>query len=200
MIRTIIFDIGNVLTAFGWRDFMASFGFDPETEAKVCRATVESPFWCECDRGVLNDEEILNGFIRNDPSVEKELRRVYTDLHGIVTRLDYAIPWIRDLKQKGYRVLVLSNFSEKGWKENQDALDFMEYVDGGIISYRERLIKPDPAIYRLLLDRYGLKAEECVFLDDTADNVKAAEDMGMSGIVFKNREQALGELKKLGID
>lgn len=199
MIRTIIFDIGNVLTAFGWRDFMASFGFDPETEAKVCRATVESPFWCECDRGVLNDEEILNGFIRNDPSVEKELRRVYTDLHGIVTRLDYAIPWIRDLKQKGYRVLVLSNFSEKGWKENQDALDFMEYVDGGIISYRERLIKPDPAIYRLLLDRYGLKAEECVFLDDTADNVKAAEDMGMSGIVFKNREQALGELKKLGI-
>lgn len=199
MIRTIIFDIGNVLTAFGWRDFMASFGFDPETEAKVCRATVESPFWCECDRGVLNDEEILNGFIRNDPSVEKELRRVYTDLHGIVTRLDYAIPWIRDLKQKGYRVLVLSNFSEKGWKENQDALDFMEYVDGGIISYRERLIKPDPAIYRLLLDRYGLKAEECVFLDDTADNVKAAEDMGMSGIVFKNREQALGELKKLGV-
>ena len=141
MIRTIIFDIGNVLTAFGWRDFMGSFGFDKETEAKVCRATVESPFWCECDRGVLSDEEILDGFIQNDPTVEKELRQVYSNLHGIVTRLDYAIPWIRELKEKGYQVLVLSNFSEKGWHENQDALDFMEYVDGGIISYTKQLIK-----------------------------------------------------------
>lgn len=200
MIRTIIFDIGNVLTAFGWRDFMGSFGFDKETEAKVCRATVESPFWCECDRGVLSDEEILAGFIQNDPTIEKELRQVYTDLHGIVTRLDYAIPWIQELKEKGYQVLVLSNFSEKGWQENQDALDFMEYVDGGIISYTEQLIKPDPAIYRLLLDRYGLKAEECVFLDDTAGNVKAAKDIGMNGIVFENREQALTELKKLGVE
>ncbi len=200
MIRTIIFDIGNVLTAFGWRDFMGSFGFDKETEAKVCRATVESPFWCECDRGVLSDEEILNGFIQNDPSVEKELRQVYSNLHGIVTRLDYAIPWIQELKEKGYQVLVLSNFSEKGWHENQDALDFMEYVDGGIISYTKQLIKPDPAIYRLLLDQYGLKAEECVFLDDTAVNVKGAERVGMNGIVFENREQAIAELKKLGVE
>ncbi len=200
MIRTIIFDIGNVLTAFGWRDFMGSFGFDKETEAKVCRATVESPFWCECDRGVLSDEEILDGFIQNDPTVEKELRQVYSNLHGIVTRLDYAIPWIQELKEKGYQVLVLSNFSEKGWHENQDALDFMEYVDGGIISYTKQLIKPDPAIYRLLLDQYGLKAEECVFLDDTAVNVKGAESVGMNGIVFENREQAIAELKKLGVE
>ncbi len=200
MIRTIIFDIGNVLTAFGWRDFMGSFGFDKETEAKVCRATVESPFWCECDRGVLSDEEILDGFIQNDPTVEKELRQVYSNLHGIVTRLDYAIPWIRELKEKGYQVLVLSNFSEKGWHENQDALDFMEYVDGGIISYTKQLIKPDPAIYRLLLDQYGLKAEECVFLDDTAVNVKGAESVGMNGIVFENRKQAIAELKKLGVE
>ena len=200
MIRTIIFDIGNVLTAFGWRDFMGSFGFDKETEAKVCRATVESPFWCECDRGVLSDEEILDGFIQNDPTVEKELRQIYSNLHGIVTRLDYAIPWIQELKEKGYQVLVLSNFSEKGWHENQDALDFMEYVDGGIISYTKQLIKPDPAIYRLLLDQYGLKAEECVFLDDTAVNVKGAESVGMNGIVFENREQAIAELKKLGVE
>ena len=200
MIRTIIFDIGNVLTAFGWRDFMGSFGFDKETEAKVCRATVESPFWCECDMGVLSDEEILDGFIQNDPTVEKELRQVYSNLHGIVTRLDYAIPWIQELKEKGYQVLVLSNFSEKGWHENQDALDFMEYVDGGIISYTKQLIKPDPAIYRLLLDQYGLKAEECVFLDDTAVNVKGAESVGMNGIVFENREQAIAELKKLGVE
>ena len=178
---------------------MESFGFDEEAERKVCAATVESPFWCECDRGVLNDEEILEGFIRNEPTVEAELRRVYENLHGIVTRADYAVPWIKELKQKGHQVLVLSNFSDKGWRENQDALDFMEYVDGGIISYREKLIKPDPAIYRLLLSRYDLKAEECVFLDDTAVNVRAAEEVGIHGILFENQEQARKRLRELGV-
>lgn len=199
MIRTIIFDIGNVLTAFAWRTFLESFGFDQEAEKKVCAATVENPFWCECDRGILTDEEILEGFIRNEPTVEKELRRFYENLHGIVTRVDYAIPWIQELKQKGCQVLVLSNFSEKGWRENQDALDFMEYVDGGIISCREKLIKPDPAIYRLLLSRYNLIAEECVFLDDTKVNVTAAEEVGIHGILFENLEQAKEDLKKLGV-
>ena len=63
MIRTIIFDIGNVLTVFGWKDFLRSFGFDPETEEKVAKATMDNVFWNEFDRGQLSDEEMLAGFI-----------------------------------------------------------------------------------------------------------------------------------------
>ena len=94
MIRTIIFDIGNVLTVFGWKNFLKSFGFDAETEEKVAKATMDNPFWNEFDRGMLNEEEMLAGFIRNDPSVEKEIRQIYENLHGILTKADYAIPWI----------------------------------------------------------------------------------------------------------
>ena len=72
-------------------------------------------------------------------------------------------------------------------------------MDGGILSYQEKLIKPDPAIYQLLLNRYGLKAQECVFLDDTERNVDAAIQQGMAGIVFRSREQAVEELKGLGV-
>ena len=200
MIRTIIFDIGNVLTVFGWKDFLRSFGFDAETEEKVGRATMDSQFWNEFDRGQLTDEQMLAGFIRNDPSVEKEIRQIFANLHGILTKADYAIPWIRELKEKGYQVLVLSNFSDKVARENPDAPDFLEYVDGGILSYRDGVIKPDPAIYRLLIDRSGLKPEECVFLDDIQKNLDAAKKFGIHTILFQNVDQAKEELKKLGVN
>lgn len=200
MIRTIIFDIGNVLTVFGWKNFLNSFGFPPEIEKRVGKATVDNPFWHEFDKGFLSDEEMLEGFIRNDPSVEKELREIYVSLHGIVTKADYAIPWIQALKKAGYQVLVLSNFSDKVRRENGDALDFLEYVDGGILSYKDGVIKPDPAIYSLLLERYGLKPEECVFLDDKQPNLDAAAWFGIHTILFRSYEEAQEELKKLGVE
>lgn len=200
MIRTIIFDIGNVLTVFGWKNFFHSFGFPPEIEKRVGKATVDNPFWHEFDKGFLSDEEMLEGFIRNDPSVEKELREIYVSLHGIVTKADYAIPWIKALKKAGYQVLVLSNFSDKVRRENGDALDFLEYVDGGILSYKDGVIKPDPAIYSLLLERYGLKPEECVFLDDMQPNLDAAARFGIHTILFRSYEEAQEELKKLGVE
>ena len=200
MIRTIIFDIGNVLTVFGWKDFLRSFGFDPETEEKVAKATMDNVFWNEFDRGQLSDEEMLAGFIRNDPSVEKEIRQIFENMHGILTRADYAIPWIRELKAAGYQVLVLSYFYEKVARDNPDALDFLEYVDGGILSYRDGVIKPDPAIYRLLISRYDLKPEECVFLDDTQKNLDAAEKFGIHTILFRGMEEAKERLRELGVD
>ena len=200
MIRTIIFDIGNVLTVFGWKNFLHSFGFPPEIEKRVGKATVDNPFWHEFDKGFLSDEEMLEGFIRNDPSVEKELREIYVSLHGIVTKADYTIPWIQALKKAGYQVLVLSNFSDKVRRENGDALDFLEYVDGGILSYKDGVIKPDPAIYSLLLERYGLKPEECVFLDDMQPNLDAAARFGIHTILFRSYEEAQEELKKLGVE
>ena len=80
-----------------------------------------------------------------------------------------------------------------------DSLDFIPYTDGGILSYRDRVIKPGKEIYELLLSRYGLKAEECVFLDDTAENVEAARQLGFAGIVFRTKEQAEEELEALGV-
>ena len=65
-----------------------------------------------------------------------------------------------------------------------EALNFLPAMEGGILSYKEHLIKPEPEIYQLLLKRYGLKAEESVFLDDTLKNVEAAEEQGIHGIHY----------------
>ena len=199
MIKNIIFDIGNVLADFCWRDFFAGFGYDGETLEKLAQATVKSSVWDEVDRGVWSDEELVEGFVRNAPSLEADLRRICENVHGMVVKRDYAIPWVQSLRKAGYRCYYLSNFSHKAHTECADALDFLEYMDGGILSYLDRKIKPDPEIYQLLLDRYGLRAQESVFLDDTEKNLVTAGRMGIHTILFRDREQAVSELAALGV-
>ncbi len=200
MITTIIFDIGNVLADFTWKEHYERFGYDEEMVERIAKATVKNPAWNEVDRGVLSMEEILQSFIDSDPEIEREIREVLEDTSTIVKRNDYAIPWLQELKSKGYRVLYLSNFSEKAEKDCAQALDFIPYMDGGILSYQEKVIKPMPEIYQLLIDRYDLKPEECVFMDDTVANLEGAEKFGIHTIHFHDQKQAVEELRKLGLE
>ncbi len=200
MIRNIIFDIGNVLAAWKWREYFEGFRFSREVTERLARATVLSPLWEEVDRGKMDEDMLLARFIENDPGLEKEIRMAWENLHDMLERYDYTIPWLKALKSKGYKLYYLSNFSWKTRRECAHVLDFLPLMDGGIFSYQEGLIKPDPAIYRLLLERYGLQAGECVFLDDTSRNVEEALGQGMAGIVFCGREQAAEELRKLGVN
>lgn len=200
MITTIIFDIGNVLADFTWEAHYRSFGYSEEILERLANATVKSPLWNEYDRGVMSDEELLQGFIDNDPQIEPEIRKTLSDVCTIVSRNDYAIPWIHALRNKGYRCLYLSNFFGRAHRECAAALDFLPHMDGGILSYQDKVIKPMPEIYQLLIDRYDLIPEECVFLDDTLRNLKAAEKFGIHTILFKDQAQAIEELKKLGVE
>ncbi len=199
MIRNIIFDIGNVLAAWRWKEFYAELNYSPEITDRLAKATVLSPMWEEFDRGALDEEALLNRFIENDPDLAEEIRGVRDNIRDMLGRYDYAIPWLEDLKRKGYKVYYLSNFSRIAYQRCQHVLDFLPLMDGGILSYQEKLIKPEPAIYRLLLERYGLEAGECVFLDDTQKNIDEAVRQGMAGILFRNQAQAIEELRKLGV-
>lgn len=197
MIRNVVFDIGNVLAGFIWEEFYRSFGYPEEIFERLADATVRSSFWNEMDRGGLSDEELIEGFIKNDPSIEKEIREVFANVNGMIQRYDYAVPWIKELKKKGFHVYVISNFAHKAHMDCIKALDFLEEIDGGILSYQVKLIKPAPEIYRLLCSKYDLKAEECVFIDDLPKNVEAAQKEGMQGIVFQDLKQAKEELEVL---
>ena len=200
MITTIIFDIGNVLADFTWREHFASFGYDDAMIERLAAATIMSPQWNEYDRGLMSDQEIEDAFISNDPEIASDIHKVLTDVKTIVRRNDYAIPWIKELKSKGYRCLYLSNFSRKAETECADALDFLPYMDGGILSYQDKVIKPMPEIYQLLIDRYDLKPEECVFMDDTPRNLEGAAKFGIHTIHFRTQAQAIEELRALGVN
>lgn len=194
MITTVIFDIGNVLTGFGWREFVKNFGYSEEICRRIGAATILSDDWCEYDRGVLTEDEIMGRFYENDPEMKPYIDETFKDWKGILKRCDYAIPWIQEVKDKGYRVLFLSNFSDRAYRECIDALDFLPYMDGGVFSYKVKMIKPDVSIFLYILHAYDLKAEECVFLDDTLPNVETAKSLGMHTIHVTDYESAHAKL------
>lgn len=199
MVKNIILDVGKVLVE--WDPDMAfrRLGFEGETLRAVKEATVASPDWNEFDRCALSYEDMLAKFISNAPEYEKEIRLVWDNVGLPISRYDYSIPWIRRMKQKGYKVYILSNYSKWTYENTMEALSFLEDVDGALFSFQVQQIKPEQEIYQSLLDKYHLQPQESVFIDDRQENIDAAVKQGIHGIRFTTYEETLRELEQYGI-
>lgn len=198
MIRTVIFDIGMVLVYFRWRELYAQLGFDGEKFERIAKATVQNLWWNEFDKGLMTTEEVIERFAESAPEYKKEITEIYEHMDEIVTLYDYAVPWIRELKEKGYRIYILSNWSKPAYEANLETnLCFLKEVDGAVMSFMEGVIKPDPQIYELICNRYEIDPKEAVFLDDNADNIEGARAFGLNAIHFQTYEQARAELNNI---
>ncbi|WP_051226707.1 HAD family hydrolase [Butyrivibrio sp. MC2013] len=198
-ITTIIFDLGNVLIDFSWKEMLLAKGIKEEDIDRFGKATVLSKDWPEIDRGVMEYKDILGLFKKNDPEIADEIDRVFADHVGIVASRPGSADLIKALKKAHYHLYFLSNFSKQALEANRDVMSIIDMMDGGILSYKEKLIKPDPAIYELLIKRYDLDPSRCVFIDDTLPNVEAARKLGIEAIHYQTLDQVLAELKKLGV-
>lgn len=198
-IDTVVFDIGNVLTDFAWKDFLMKKVNDEALVERIAKATVYSDDWVEYDKGNLSNDKILQRFAENDPEISDVIKEAFQNIDGIITKREKTIPWIKSLQAAGYKVLYLSNFSKQALVGCPEGMAFLEETDGGILSYREHVVKPDPAIYHLLENRYGLTPSKTVFIDDTPVNIDAAISLGWKGIVYKDYEQVKSELNAMGV-
>ena len=120
-------------------------------------------------------------------------------LAGIVQgMIEDSVETLAELKAKGEQVYAITNFSREKWAECLIRFPFLQSFDGVIVSAHERLLKPDPAIYNVLLERYGLDAGECIFVDDSARNVEAARAVGMQAVHFVEPIDLRAQLRSLG--
>ncbi len=198
MIRNVIFDIGMVLINFRYREYMEDLGFSEELQEIFCRKIIENQLWGDLDLGFRTEEDVIHEMKSRVAEYPDEADAFFDRISDIVETFPYALPWIRGLKQEGYRVYLLSNYPKSLFALHaREKFTFADAVDGRIISGYVRLVKPDPEIYRLLCMTYDLKPEECVFLDDRADNLEAAAALGFHTVRFQNYEQAKAELEKL---
>ncbi len=197
MIKNIVFDIGNVLVAFRWREFLQEAGLTDKEIERVAAATVYTKAWNEMDRGVLSEEEIFNAFVSNDPEIGDMIRRVFSNIDGMLTQFDYTKGWIEDLQKRGFKVYCLSNMSYKAVDECAEALNFIPLLDGAILSCDVKLCKPEREIYELLFTEFGLVPGECLFIDDLEKNINAAIACGMKGHVFKDKADADAAIEEI---
>ncbi|MDE7324829.1 MAG: HAD-IA family hydrolase [Lachnospiraceae bacterium] len=199
MIKNIIFDIGNVLAHFRWKDYING-RFQKEVRQKIVDATVHGPYWDEVDRGALPMEEIVQMCAALVPGYEKEVETFFADRKELVMEYDYSAALIRSLKAAGYHVYLLSNYAGDLFDYARRHFEFIPLADGGVISYEIHKVKPEPEIYEELLRRYNLVPEECVFIDDLVRNLQGAEKFGIHTILFTSKEEALIRLKELGVE
>ncbi len=200
MIKNIVFDIGGVLADYRMKEFLMEKGLDGPMIKRVLKASVMNPYWGRFERGEVTEEETLQAFTAADPEIERELRLAFTNLSGMLVSRDYAIPLVQRLKKAGYGVYYLSNYSKKAYDECGESLAFMPYMDGGIVSFKVGMTKPDQRMFSCFLERFGLKPETCLFVDDTEENVLAARSLGFSGFVFSGVDGLMEELEKLGVE
>lgn len=200
MIRTLIFDIGNVLAAFNWRRYLNSWQLSMEENAILERALFMSPMWKEVDRGCMSDEELLRIFCRDAPGYEELVRRVFSECFKTVEENSYAADLLKSLKEQGYRIYILSNYGKSVFENRTTPFRFLDYTDGQVISYREKCIKPEPEIYEILLSRYGICPEEAVFFDDLPRNLEAAAAFGIHTVHVTGYESIIEGLRSFGIE
>lgn len=199
MIKNIVFDVGNVLVNYRWRELMEELGFSEDLQKVFGEKVFGNPFWIELDRGVLDEKDVIAKIREENSAYGREFDLIWENREKLIEPYDYAVNMIDILKKRGFHVYLLSNYPASLFELHTRCgrFPFLDKVDGKVVSGFVKLVKPDREIYEYLLEQYGLKAEECVFLDDRSENIEAAKQIGMKGILFENYEQARAELEAM---
>lgn len=197
--KNIIFDVGQVLVKYDWEEYLKGFGFPEEEYQLMAENIFLSDTWNERDQGLLSEEEYVERFMDAIPQYREDVREVIKHTDQTISPMDYAYTWTKYLKSQGYHLYILSNYCQYTLDLTLPMMDFLENMDGVVFSCQVKQIKPHADIYQTLLSRYGLKAQECVFIDDREENCQAARELGISAIQFFDFKQAAKELEKLGI-
>ena len=201
MIKNVIFDMGQVLIYFSPDLYIERLGVSREDSEVLLREVFRRVEWVQLDHGTITEAE----------AVESICRRVSPHLHKAVEELVFRwwarplnpVPGMKELvaeiKNKGCGIYLLSNANIQQCRYH-DRIPGTEYFDGRIVSAECKLIKPQREIYQLLLDTYGLQAQECLFIDDSPLNVEGAYCAGIRGIVFDDDIPRLRrELREAGV-
>lgn len=195
MLQAIIFDFGGVFSVEAdIKKFLQNnaikFKIDPEEVNKI-----SSAIWAEARLGKIDSNifwEKLGELVDMDPL---EFKKYFIEN---TTLVEYKLYDFVKYHLKGkYKLAILSNQIESWLETVLEENNFREVFDFIITSYNTGLAKPDLAIYQKTLEILDLKAEECLFIDDLAQNLAPAKELGMQTILFENYEQFLGDLNKV---
>ena len=196
MIRNIVLDMGNVLLDYNPAFVLNAFCSSEEEKEIIDRELFNGPEWKLGDRGDIKDKdrfELVKGRV---PEKYHEALRNCADHWDIcMTPLDGAKEFCEQVKNSGYGIYILSNASDLFYVYFPKFLP-LDFFNGVFVSSDYHMLKPDVNIYKAFLEKYSLKAYECLFVDDREDNVAGAGAAGLNTFRFKgNYEQVIKFLK-----
>ena len=181
-VKKFLFDLGNVF--FDWNpERILKPIFNDDERMNFFINNISFPLLdTRCDAGITI-EVAVNDAIKKFPEFEKEIKFYYPN-HGNMVGgfFQKTVDVFYKIKELNYPCFVLSNWSAETYEGMEEKYPFLKDFDGKIISGRDFLIKPDPAIYELAISRFNLIPEETLFIDDRLDNIEAAQNLNFQTI------------------
>ena len=197
--RTLVFDVGDVLVEYRWKDMLMDYGLSDSEAVRVGMEIFNDPdgLWNKFDMGTMTEEEIIAEYSRKHPEDAEAIS--WFIRHGEFMHVARPSVWrlVHECKKAGYPIYLLSNYPESLFRKHTEHADFMKDIDGLMVSYMIHKAKPDFAIYEALCRKYNLDKSECLFFDDRINNVVGAKEFGMSAIQVTSQEGLLADLEKL---
>ena len=198
-VKNIIFDVGDVLLSYRWKYMLMDYGFTEEEAVRIGTEMFDDPegLWGLLDLGTVSQQEIIERYCKKYPKDEKVIRWFIG--HGEYMPVARPKVWelVHKLKEQGYKVYLLSNYSEELFKKHTEYADFMNDIDGLIVSYMIHKAKPDRAIYEALCEKYRLEPSEWLLFDDRLENVQAGVNYGMQAKQVLSKEGLVEDLEKI---
>ena len=184
--KNVVFDVGLVLLTWEPETYVPAL-VPGQLDGRLTPQMVYGDrYWVDLDGGLVTEEEVARhaAALAGDESRWREVLPAIVDFCTMMRRLP-PVDLLPRLRGMGKRLFVLSNYGLEPFAHTEKQFpDIFSQMDGIVVSSREKISKPDPRIYRLLLDRYRLDPAETVFIDDRPDNIAGARSVGMQGIVY----------------
>ena len=201
MIKNIIFDVGNVLFGYDPNHVLNALLPENKFHADYLKHFIDADIWQDLDRGTVEESSLIDKLVNKipDPNLEDNLNIIVNNFIFHMHLFDESRSLFLSLKKR-YPIYILSNFQAVPFAKLREMHPFLYQADGTIVSAHHQLMKPEPEIYELILSRYQLNPNECVFIDDLKANIIAAEEAGINGIQFKSTDQVKESLKSLNVE
>lgn len=200
MIKTVIFDLGNVLISWNPRNLYRKI-FEDEAAMEYFLANITTMEWNEqqdAGRKWAVATEIL---LEKHPEFEAEIRAYFDRWTEMLNgAIEGTVEILKEIHgSKKYRLYALTNWSDELFHHATERFDFLELFEGIVVSGNEGMKKPDLRIYNLILERYNIEAETAVFIDDSQRNIEAAQKVNIHAIHFQSPEQLRTDLEALNV-
>ena len=191
-----LFDLGGVFFDWNPEHFYKDVFPEPDERKNFLDNICNDEWNIKQDAGRLisvAEVELINSF----PEYEDKIKLYYKNHHNMIKNFfQNSVTVLNDLKDKNFECYVLSNWSWETFQGMDKKYPFLNKFDGLIISGKEKLIKPDPEIYKLAINRFSLIPEETVFIDDKKENIEAAIKLGFLTVHLSNPEKIIEEIKR----
>jgi 2-haloacid dehalogenase len=198
--RVVVFDLGGVLLDWNPRYLYRKLFAGDEAAMESFLANVCTPEWNERQDAGRSFADAVAALLPRHAD-QAELIAAFGQRFDemIAGSIDGTVAILAELKRAGLPLFALTNFSAETFRPQRRRFEFLSWFDGIVVSGEEGVIKPDPRIFRILLERYGITPEEAVFIDDNPANAAAAAALGIHGIHFRSPGLLRGELDAIGL-